>query len=395
MNLNLRFVLRYLRSPEKSSFSSYTSKLAIIGLSIGVTALMLTASIIRGFENTLSDKLSGFDGMVRVQHMLGHSITSNISVLDSMLGQFPLSIEYKPYIRKGAMIRVGNKAEGILVEGIDHLPTGPEYDMQKSEIFSGKIILGRSLGTVLGVEIGDRVIISGLETMMQPGAGQRISSVEIEGFFHSGMLEYDKTMAFVSLSQARTLFNMESQITGYIINSDEPLKDVMDYFIENLSYPYYTESWQDRHRILFDWISIQRWPALIIFGMIALVGIVNILATLAMIVIEKSGQVGMLMAQGMHRRTIRKIFLLQSSAIGIIGGIIGTSVAGLFIFLQSRYHIIAVPEDIYFMDHIPVHADPGMFLLILSGTFLVCLLASLWPTKAVMDILPADVLRYE
>ena len=88
MNLNLRFVLRYLRSPEKSSFSSYTSKLAIIGLSIGVTALMLTASIIRGFENTLSDKLSGFDGMVRVQHMLGHSITSNISVLDSMLGQF-------------------------------------------------------------------------------------------------------------------------------------------------------------------------------------------------------------------------------------------------------------------------------------------------------------------
>ena len=252
MNLSLRFVLRYLRSPEKSSFSSYTSKLAIIGLSIGVTALMLTASIIRGFENTLSDKLSGFDGMVRVQHMLGHSITSNISVLDSMLGQFPLSIEYKPYIRKGAMIRVGNKAEGILVEGIDHLPTGPEYDMQKSEISSGKIILGRSLGTVLGVEIGDRVIISGLETMMQPGAGQRISSVEIEGFFHSGMLEYDKTMAFVSLSQARTLFNMESQITGYIINSDEPLKDVMDYFIENLSYPYYTESWQDRHRILFD-----------------------------------------------------------------------------------------------------------------------------------------------
>ena len=395
MNLNLRFVLRYLRSPEKSSFSSYTSKLAIIGLSIGVTALMLTASIIRGFENTLSDKLSGFDGMVRVQHMLGHSITSNISVLDSILVQFPLSKEYKPYIRKGAMIRVGNKAEGILVEGIDHLPTGPEYDMQKSEISSGKIILGRSLGTVLGVEIGDRVIISGLETMMQPGAGQRISSVEIEGFFHSGMLEYDKTMAFVSLSQARTLFNMESQITGYIINSDEPLKDVMDYFIENLSYPYYTESWQDRHRILFDWISIQRWPALIIFGMIALVGIVNILAALAMIVIEKSGQVGMLMAQGMHRRTIRKIFLLQSSAIGIIGGIIGTCMAGLFIFLQSRYHIIAVPEDIYFMDHIPVHADPGMFLLILSGTFLVCLLASLWPTKAVMDILPADVLRYE
>ena len=212
MNLSLRFVLRYLRSPEKSSFSSYTSKLAIIGLSIGVTALMLTASIIRGFENTLSDKLSGFDGMVRVQHMLGHSITSNISVLDSMLGQFPLSIEYKPYIRKGAMIRVGNKAEGILVEGIDHLPTGPEYDMQKSEISSGKIILGRSLGTVLGVEIGDRVIISGLETMMQPGAGQRISSVEIEGFFHSGMLEYDKTCLLYTSPSPRdaTLSRMPS-----------------------------------------------------------------------------------------------------------------------------------------------------------------------------------------
>ena len=170
MNLSLRFVLRYLRSPEKGSFSSYTSKLSIIGLSIGVAALMLTASIIRGFENTLSDKLSGFDGMIRVQHMLGHSITSNISVLDSMLGQFPLSIEYKPYIRKGAMIRVGNKAEGILVEGIDHLPTGLEYNMHKSAISSGKIIIGKSLGSVMDVELGDRIIISDLETMMQPGS---------------------------------------------------------------------------------------------------------------------------------------------------------------------------------------------------------------------------------
>ena len=113
MSLILRFVLRYLRSPEKGSFSSYTSKLAIIGLSIGVTALMLTASIIRGFENTLSDKLSGFDGMVRVQHMLGHSIANNTSVLDSIIGQFPLSIESEPYIRKGAMIRVGIKLKGF------------------------------------------------------------------------------------------------------------------------------------------------------------------------------------------------------------------------------------------------------------------------------------------
>ena len=129
MNLSLRFVLRYLRSPEKGSFSSYTSKLSIIGLSIGVSALMLTASIIRGFENTLSDKLSGFDGMVRVQHMLGHSITSNISVLDSMLGQFPLSIEYKPYIRKGAMIRVGNKAA----------PHRVTNDLQQYEQIAGPI----------------------------------------------------------------------------------------------------------------------------------------------------------------------------------------------------------------------------------------------------------------
>ncbi|GIT32291.1 MAG: hypothetical protein Ct9H300mP2_3700 [Candidatus Neomarinimicrobiota bacterium] len=145
---------------------------------------MLTASIIRGFENTLSDKLSGFDGMVRVQHMLGLSqITSNISVLDSMLGLFPFVHRVQTLHSKRCYDSRRNKAEGILVEGIDHLPTGPEYDMQKSEISSGKIILGRSLGTVLGVEIGDRVIISGLETMMQPGAGQRISSVEIEGFF--------------------------------------------------------------------------------------------------------------------------------------------------------------------------------------------------------------------
>ena len=128
-----------------------------------------------------------------------------------------------------------------------------------------------------------------------------------------------------------------------------------------MRYPYYLESWKDRHRVIFEWINIQRLPIIIIFGLIALVAITNIMATISMIISEKNSQVGILMVQGMKTSGIRKIFLLQGFVIGLLGCSLGSASAYLFIILQNKYKLISLPEDIYFMDHIPVKFDFNIY----------------------------------
>ncbi len=186
------------------------------------------------------------------------------------------------------------------------------------------------------------------------------------------------------------MFGFENNsVSGLIVNDDIPA-------IRNkISYPYFFETWRDRHSLLFEWISLQRWPAYIMFGLIALVGIVNIIAAIAMIILEKSGQIGILMAQGTRRSELKRIFMIQGGFIGLMGGIIGGLFSMAIILIQLKFELLKIPAEIYFMDQIPFSFDFPVFGLILVITFIFCLAASWWPTKSVTTLNPAEALRYE
>jgi len=393
MNLYLQFVLRYLNPISKrNSFSSSASLLAIAGLSIGVFALILTMSIIRGFELTLEKKISSIDGLFRIQNIFGELVDER-DKLDSTLISKNLNIDINRYVRGSAIIRKGNLSEGILIEGVNKLPNNSYFDVP-DKFIGDKLIIGKSLFTNLGLKIGDRVIISPIEKNNN-SYNIKFNSIEIGGIFNSGMPEYDKTLAYVSLEKAKTIFNIDKYISGFIINSSYlSFKDsgqISDY----VKYPLYIESWKDRHQIIFDWIKVQRLPIIIIFGLIALVGIVNILGTISMIINEKSRQIGILMAQGMRKENIRKIFLLYGGVIGFFGCSIGSLFSYLFIKLQNKYKFITLPEDIYFMDHIPVKFDFNIFILIFIISIFISFISSIFPTKTIFRIEASKVLIQE
>ena len=393
MNLYLQFVLRYLNPISKrNSFSSSASLLAIAGLSIGVFALILTMSIIRGFELTLEKKISSIDGLFRIQNIFGELVDER-DKLDSTLISKNLNIDINRYVRGSAIIRKGNLSEGILIEGVNKLPNNSYFDVP-DKFIGDKLIIGKSLCANLGLKIGDRVIISPIEKNNN-SYNIKFNSIEIGGIFNSGMPEYDKTLAYVSLEKAKTIFNIDKYISGFIINSsDLSFKDTGQ-ISDHVKYPLYIESWKDRHQIIFDWIKVQRLPIIIIFGLIALVGIVNILSTISMIINEKSRQIGILMAQGMRKENIRKIFLLYGGVIGFFGCSIGSLLSYLFIFLQNKYKFIALPEDIYFMDHIPVKFDFNIFILIFIFSIFISFISSIFPTKIIFRIEASKVLIQE
>jgi len=394
MKLYLQFVLRYLYPNSSSNFSSNASILAIIGLSIGLFSLILTMSIIKGFESTLEQKLSSVDGLIRVQNIFGKPISEKEN-LDSLLYSSGLLIDVKPYIRGTAMIHKGKQTQGVIIEGVETVPNQSFFIMDQQAIYENDIILGESLSHILDVSIEDNVIVTPLINTPKELIKKKYNIIKVSGLFKSGMQEYDKTISFVSIDKAKKIFEMDDYVTGYIVNSNEKIENIIEGLNDFVRYPYYLESWKDRHRVIFEWINIQRLPIIIIFGLIALVAITNIMATISMIIREKNSQIGILMAQGMKTSDIRKIFLFQGCIIGLLGCSLGSVSAYLFITLQNRYKLISLPEDIYFMDYVPAVFDYSIFFLILISTLLISIISTIIPTNSIVKIQPSNLLAQD
>mgnify|MGYP001227209679 FL=1 len=387
MPFSLRLAFRYLYSPNKGGFSSFASWLAIGGLSIGITALMLTASIIHGFQTVLSEKLSSLEGVGRIQNILGQPITSTHPILDSLTQIYPNRLH--PYIRGVCIARSGDNVDGMIVEGVKLLPKA--IDLNQGKIKRGNLVIGKSLAQELKVNEGDKLYLQVFSSGLKTSFMQKIKSLTVKKIYHTGLQDYDKTLTFMNLDDARELFEFnEKQFTGLIIN-DRIIYNEMP----EMNYPFHLENWQQRHTLLFQWIKLQKWPAYIMFGLIAMVGIVNIISAIAMIIIEKSRQIGILIAQGTPKEKIKNIFILQGSFIGLMGAFLGGCLSMLIIWLQLKFEILSIPSEIYFMDQIPFSFDFPTFGLILVTTLILSLIASWWPTKFVMSLRPTVALRYE
>ena len=394
MNLHLQFVLRYLYPKSGNSFSSNASILAIIGLSIGLFSLIITLSIIKGFENVLDEKLSSIDGKVRVKNILGKPI-SNPEKLDSLLSDIDFPLEIAPYIRGTAMIRVGGNTDGVIIEGVDEIPDQTYFDLKNYTINKDDIIIGKALADEMGISIGDQIIITPLASPLNNAINQKLNLMEVIGFIDSGMQEYDKTIAYTSLDRAREIFEMDNAISGYTINGSEQVENITKVLNDHIRYPYYYETWRERHRIIFDWIKIQRFPIVIIFSLITLVAITNIMAAVSMIIREKNSQIAILISLGMESSDIRKIFYFFGGIIGFLGSFLGSIVSYLFILIQNKYKIIALPEDIYFMDYIPANFDLFVFCGVLVLTLLISITSTVIPSRSIIKQRPTELLVQE
>jgi len=209
------------------------------------------------------------------------------------------------------------------------------------------------------------------------------------------MQEYDKTIAYTSIDKARDIFEMDNAISGYTINSSEQVENITKVLDSHIKYPYYYETWRERHRIIFDWIKIQRFPIVIIFSLIALVGITNIMAAVSMIIREKSSQIGILISLGMGSNDIQKIFYYYGGVVGFLGCLLGSTVSYLFILLQNKFKIISLPEDIYFMNYIPANFDSFVLCSVFTFTLLISIISTFLPSKSIIKQQPRTLLVQE
>ena len=402
MKLSLHLALRHLSSSDKSNFSSFAGKLSIIGLSFGIASLILTMSVYQGFENTISNKIASFDGHYRFQDILGRSIDENSdlnSLLDNILSERKDPI-IRSFVQGPALIRKGINAEGVIIEGISGNglvePLNNLLISGTGRFSDNSIIIGKSLSEKYGLVIGDPLVIFDLSSISDISGMYRLKQFTIGGIFHSGLSEYDNNMIYTSIQNAQYLLDIEDKISGKVVyftqNNFSSISELID---EKLRYPYYSNSWKEKHHTLFKWLEVQKLPIIIIFGMISLVAIVNIISALTMIVLDKIKTIGVLQAVGFRKKQINLIFLLKGAIIGIIGSFIGLFIALVLGWMQMKYRILSISEDIYFMDHLPVSFNINNILLILILGIISSLIASYWPARIAANIKPADAMRYE
>ena len=398
MHISILLALKHIRSDHKSGFVKTASILSIFGLSIGISALLITLFILNGFERVISDKITQIDGHIRIKHFLSEPFNPSgydfINELSNKIDNSSLDL----FTHIPVFLRIGQIAEGIIVEGvhIDDLSFIDDIIVEGSSNLSLKgIIIGKQLADTHDIKLNEKITIFDLSSLYL--STKSFTQFKVEGIFHSGMTEYDKSSVFIDISNSKKLFNLDEKISGYVLrlNSIKNFNDINRLINSNISYPLMSMSWKEKNRALYKWLNIQRWPILFIFGLITLVALINIISSLSMIVVDKTKQIGLLSAIGMTASKIKDIFFIKGLIIGFLGAVFGSLIAIFLATLQNNFKIISVPEDIYFMNSIPIDINYLQILIISIITLIISSLISYWPAMRSTKIMPSQALKYE
>jgi len=406
--IELFIARRHLFSHKKVGFISFISGLSIAGIAIGVASLILTLSIMEGFETEIKEKIIGFDSHIRIRQYHYRPMDNHKAVSDLIESVEGVNESY-PYIFREALIRSKTNIDGIIIEGVEEndrtflnqleqFSSGQIESFSKVENGLSPLILGSKLASKLEIEIGDSVTLMVYEGMTGPFNVPFVRRFEIAGLFQTGMAEFDEVFAYMPLAAAQSLFDMGTSVTGikvFIDNFEEAA--LTSAIIEEKlgGYPFFPLTWKQRHSNLFKWLDTQRMPMLLVFGLIAIVAIFNITSTLVMIVIDKSHEIGVLRAMGFKTVKVLKIFLIEGGIIGVAGTLLGMIIAYGLGVLQQTEKIISLPTDVYFMDALPVLMLPKYFIITGIAALSLCMLATLYPALKASKLMPAVALRDE
>ena len=373
---------------------------------LGISSLIIISCISDGFNDVINNKLSGIDGHIRIQSYLSDEIKDEkIHELDSIIIQkvHPQLKNTAPYIEKHAIIRKGSHSEGVILYGVPEKALNSIFQLNEFTKTESKfdknnsIIVGNKLAELMEISEEDNIIILNPEEIVS----KQLFNAEIlkvANTFQTDFPEYDKLLAFVPLEKAKSIFEMESQMTGLILNVNNPdeVENADILIAEALgAMPYMTTTWKERHASLLDWLSVYDIPIKLIMFFITAVGIFNIGASLWMIIIEKTREFGILQSMGLTISQVKQIIIKEGAIIGLSGSLLGVIMSFCVLYFESVYHIIKLPNDVYFMEYLPVKISSVYFLFYPIITLLITIGFSYIPAKYSSKISPSEALRYE
>jgi lipoprotein-releasing system permease protein len=398
-----RRFLQFQPSRERQQFIPFITSIAIIGIALGVMALIIALTILGGFEKELKEKVIGFSTHIQVTGFQNQILVDWREAEKRIQKNFPLIKSISPFIAKEGMVSFGDATDGIMVKGIEpqtdlgikkYLVEGT-FTFKKFQDGLYSCVIGKKLLRKLNAQLNDTVLVFGLPGTIQDITQPTIAGFVVTGVYESGMSEYDDVYFYIDIQSAQQLFSLWDGITGFDITVKDlsRVNDVAKGIVEELGYPYYARTVFQLYRNLFTWIQLQKEPIPLILGLIIGVAAVNIIGTLLMLVLEKRKQIGVLRSLGASQKDIKKIFLLQGAVIAVVGTAMGNILSFFICWLQLEFKFFSLPSSIYFMNSVPIDLEIRNFALVSFVSIVLSILAAYIPARLAAKLDPIRAIR--
>ena len=408
MSFELFVALRYLFSRRKQTFIYIISIMSILGVAIGVGALVVVLGVYNGLTTDMRDKILGANAHAIVMSYIPSAFENRSDILDRVRSVKGVT-GATPFIYTEVMLSAGGGVKGVVLRGIDpqsapavlsmlrQMRTGSAADLEREG--TPGLIIGEELAKRLGLGMGSRVnLLSPSGQKTTSGYAPRVRPFEVVGIFKTGMFEYDSSLGFVTLGASRDVLGLpENYLSGIELTVDDVYKaDKISTLVSTeLGSPFYVRSWMEMNANLFAALKLEKIGMFILLAMVVLIGSFSIVTTLVMLVMEKTRDIAIIMSMGATSGMIRRIFMFQGTIIGVIGTLLGYALGLSLGWLLKRYQFIKLPENVYTLDHLPIIISLSDVLIIGASAMLLCFLATLYPARQASRLQPAEALRYE
>jgi len=403
----LFIAVRYLLARRKQAFISLISLISILGVVVGVMALLIALALMTGLQGELRDRIVGSAAHVYVFKTNGiHDYEAEIQKLKTIphvLGAAPVALG------QAMVTGPANPPAFVTLKGIEPRlepdVTRIAQSMQKGSLSAldvpegamPGVIIGVNLATKLGAFVGDTIYVMTPEGTLTPGgmsfAPKRFKVV---GLFMLGLLEFDEAYAFVKIDAAERMLGKDRP--DYIqLRLDDlwAAPKVAEEISDRLGTEYMPQDWQDMNQSLFSALALEKLAISVTIGLIVMVAALNIVASLVLLVMEKSRDIAILKTMGSSAASIRRIFMFQGLVIGLIGTLGGAVFGGLTIFIADRYKLVRVPVDVYQISYVPFRMEALDFVVVIVSAIVICFIATIYPSRQAAKLDPAQALRYQ
>jgi lipoprotein-releasing system permease protein len=405
--------LRYTRAKRKNHFISFISLTSMIGIALGVAALIVVLSVMNGFQTELRTRILGVASHLEITG--ANNQLNNWQLLASQVESQPQVKASAPYVMAQGMLSFGQGVQGAIVRGVlpneedkvadigKHMKAGSLTDLHAGEF---NIVLGADLAMLLGASIGDKVVLMAPQGQFTPaGVVPRIKQFNVVGLFQIGMYEYDAGLAFIHMDDAAKLYRMGVNVSGLRLKLDDLFEApaIAARLGQNLPSGYFITDWTQQHANFFKAVQLEKRVMFIILTLIVAVAAFNIVSTLVMAVTDKRADIAIMRTFGASPRSIMCIFIVQGALIGVIGTLIG-AIFGILIalnistivpFIENLFHVQFLAKDVYYISDLPSKLEWNDVITIIVMSFILSLLATLYPSYKASQINPAEALRYE
>ena len=398
---------RFLRAGKKSNFVSFITIISIAGIAIGVSAIIISVSVLNGFEKEITKKAVSVASHIQIISFKTYGIEDYQAVIKRITNpEEKLGIESAhPYVQKEAVIKYRDNTDGIVLKGVR---SGDNIFSTQRKIIKGSgdvsivdsgfssIVIGNKLASKLNIKIGSKVFIIATVGMPSPTNQPNVKPFKVIGIYESGLKEYDDVILYSDLGTVQKLFGMGHNVTGIEVMLDniDNIKNATVKIRHILGYPFYPRSVFQIYKGLFTWVELQKKPIPLVLGLIVIVAAFNVIAFLLMIVLEKTETIGVLKSMGSTNKDIIKIFFYQGLFISIAGIIIGNILGYGLCLLELEYNFFKLP-DIYYMTHVPILINWNLGIMITVITLILSLIVTIIPSYLASKLNPVTSLRFK